>query len=138
MTSNILADTSIWIEFFKHGSKIGDKLAELIMKNSICTCGVVLFELVQGVKTENEKDLVSDTLSNLEYFEMSVSLWEKAGEISAKLKKNGLNLPLSDIFIAAICLEHNLSIFTLDKHFEQIPKVKVLSRQNRNVWFSAK
>ena len=130
MTSNILADTSIWIEFFKHGSKIGDKLAELIMKNSICTCGVVLFELVQGVKTENEKDLVSDTLSNLEYFEMSVSLWEKAGEISAKLKKNGLNLPLSDIFIAAICLEHNLSIFTLDKHFEQIPKVKVYKVYN--------
>jgi len=130
LTSNILADTSIWIEFFKHGSKIGDKLAELIMKNSICTCGVVLFELVQGVKTENEKDLVSDTLSNLEYFEMSVSLWEKAGEISAKLKKNGLNLPLSDIFIAAICLEHNLSIFTLDKHFEQIPKVKVYKVYN--------
>jgi len=125
LRNNILADTSVWIEFFKPGSKIGDELAELIMKNSICTCGVVLFELVQGVKTENENAMVLDTLSNLEYFEMSVSLWHKAGEISATLKKNGLNLPLSDIFIAALAIEHNLSIFTLDTHFEQIPGVRM-------------
>lgn len=125
MKDNVLADTSVWIEFFKPGSKTGDELAELIMKNSICTCGVVLFELVQGVKTENEKEIILDTLSNLEYFEMSAALWRKAGEISAALKKNGLNLPLSDIFIAALATEHNLSIFTLDRHFEQIPGVKV-------------
>ena len=95
------------------------------MKNSVWICGVVLFELVQGVRTEDEKAKVLDALSNLSYAEMTKDLWQKAGELSASVKKKGLNLPLSDIFIAALAIEHNLQIFTLDKHFEQIPTVKI-------------
>ena len=95
------------------------------MKNSVWVCGVVLFELVQGVRTEDEKALILNALSELEYIEMTKNLWQKSGELSASLKKKGLNLPLSDIFIASIAIEHKLSIFTLDKHFEQIPGVKV-------------
>ena len=95
------------------------------MKNSVWVCGVVLFELVQGVRTEDEKAKVLDALSNLSYVEMTKDLWQKAGELSASVKKKGLNLPLSDIFIAALAIEHNLQIFTLDKHFEQIPTVKI-------------
>jgi len=83
------------------------------MKNSVWVCGVVLFELVQGVRTEDEKAKVLDALSNLSYAEMTKDLWQKAGELSASVKKKGLNLPLSDIFIAALAIEHNLQIFTL-------------------------
>ena len=95
------------------------------MKNSVWVCGVVLFELVQGVRTEDEKAKVLDALSNLSYAEMTKDLWQKAGELSASVKKKGLNLPLSDIFIAALAIEHNLQIFTFDKHFEQIPTVNI-------------
>ena len=95
------------------------------MKNSVWVCGVVLFELVQGVRTEDEKAKVLDALSNLSYAEMTKDLWQKAGALSASVKKKGLNLPLSDIFIAALAIEHNLQIFTFDKHFEQIPTVKI-------------
>lgn len=123
--NSILADTSAWIEFFKPQSSIGKKLESLIMKNSVWVCGVVLFELVQGVRSEEEKDLILNAISELKYVEMTKRLWQKAGELSASLKKKGLNLPLSDIFIAALAIEHKLSIFTLDKHFEQIPGVKI-------------
>lgn len=121
----ILADTSVWIEFFKPQSAVGKKLEALIIKNSVCVCGTVLFELVQGVRSEDEKARILDALSDMEYIEMTKRLWQKAGTLSASLKKKGLNLPLSDIFIAAIAIEHNLQIFTLDKHFEQIPGVKI-------------
>src|SRR3990172_5613050 len=112
-------------EFIEPQSAVGKKLETLIMKNSVWICGVVLFELVQGVRTEDEKAKVLDALSNLSYAEMTKDLWQKAGELSASVKKKGLNLPLSDIFIAALAIEHNLKIFTLDKHFEQIPTVKI-------------
>jgi hypothetical protein len=56
---------------------------------------------------------------------MNAPLWQKAGDLSASLKKKGMNLPFSDILLAAIAIEHNLQVFTLDKHFEQIPKVKI-------------
>ena len=123
--NSILADTSVWIEFFKSQSAFGKKLETLIMKNSVWVCGVVLFELVQGVRSEEEKEKILDALSDLEYAEMTRQLWQKTAGLSAALKKKGLNLPLSDILIAAVAIEHNLKIFTLDKHFAQIPGVKL-------------
>ncbi len=123
--SGILADTSVWIEFFKQRSEIGSVLETLILDNAVWVCGVVLFELMQGVKSDQEKSLIKETLSNLEYAEMSNSLWHKAADLSASLKKKGVTVPLSDIFLAAVAIEHNLQIFTLDKHFEQIPGVKL-------------
>lgn len=123
MKSKILADTSVWIEFFKAGSKTGDTLAELLGRNNACTCGIVLFELMQGIKSEAEKSAILSMLSELQYFEMTAALWQKAAGLSHALKKKGLTLPLTDIFIASIAIAHNLSIFTLDRHFEQIPGV---------------
>ncbi len=124
-SSGILADTSVWIEFFKEHSETGDALEALILENSIWLCGIVLFELVQGVKSDAEKTKIQAILSPLEYAEMSRSLWQKAGDLSSSLRKKGLMIPLSDIFIAAVAIEHNFQVFTLDGHFEQIPGVKI-------------
>lgn len=124
-SSGILADTSVWIEFFKQRSRTGDALEALILEDAVWTCGVVLFELVQGVRSDREKAQVLTTVSHLNYVEMSKPLWQKAGDLSSALRKKGLTIPLSDIFIAVIAIEHSLSLFTLDGHFEQIPGVKL-------------
>ena len=124
-SSDILADTSVWIEFFKQNSATGDALEALILEEAVWTCGIVLFELVQGVRAEKEKTQILTTVSHLKYAEMSKTLWQKAGDLSASLREKGLALPHSDIFIAAIAIEYNLSIFTLDEHFAQIPGVKL-------------
>jgi predicted nucleic acid-binding protein len=128
LKDNILADTSVWIEFFKLRSATGDALEKMIKEHLVWTCGIVLFELIKGVKSEAEKITILDTLLSLEYIEMSPLLWKSTGEIAASLKKEGKNLPMSDIFIAALAIRHNLQIFTLDKHFEQIPGVRVYKR----------
>lgn len=125
MKNRILTDTSVWIEFFKSKSKIGDRLEHLLIENSIWTCGIIMFELLQGVKSEPEKAKILDKLSSLPYVEMANILWQKSAELSISLKKEDLNLPLSDIFISAIAIENNLSVFTIDKHFEQIPNLKL-------------
>ncbi len=125
MKDNILADTSVWIEFFKARSAPGETLERLLVEHRIWTCGIVLFELIKGVKSEKEKIKVVDTLLGLEYMEMSSGLWKNAGETATSLKKNGINLPMSDIFIASLAIKHNLQIFTLDKQFEQIPGLTI-------------
>jgi predicted nucleic acid-binding protein len=120
-----IADTSVWIEFFKKKSQIGDRLEALILENSVWVCGVVIFELLQGVKSESEKSEILGALSNLKYAEMSKSLWQKTGELSIVLRKKGLHLPMSDVLISAIAIEYKLSVFTLDNHFKQIPGVGI-------------
>lgn len=121
----ILSDTCVWIEFFKTTSETGNKLESLILENSVWVCGVVLFELLQGIRSENEKIKILSALSDLPYVEMSKSLWQKAGELSASLKKKGSSIPFSDICMSAIALEYNLTVFTVDKHFNQIPGLRI-------------
>ena len=125
MNDKILADTSVWIEFFKAGSGIGDVFASLVSTNSVVTCGIVLFELMQGIKSDKEKSIILNAISELPYIEMDSSLWQKSAVLAASLRRKGITLPLSDIFIAAIALKHNLSIFTLDKHFDDIPGITI-------------
>lgn len=127
MKNRILADTTAWIEFFRGKSKVADRLEMLLMENAVCTCGVVMFEVLQGIKSEGEKNKILSILATLPYFEMTKKLWQSAAELSLSLKKNGVNLPLSDIFIAAIAVENDLSIYTLDNHFTLIPNLKLYS-----------
>lgn len=127
MKNRILADTTTWIEFFRGKSKVADRLEMLLIENAVCTCGVVMFEVLQGIKSEGEKNKILSILATLPYFEMTKKLWQSAAELSLSLKKNGVNLPLSDIFIAAIAVENDLSIYTLDNHFTQIPNLKLYS-----------
>jgi hypothetical protein len=42
-----------------------------------------------------------------------------------KMWPSSHSLPLSDILIAAIAIENDLSIYTLDNHFIQIPNLKL-------------
>ncbi len=85
----------------------------------------MLFELAQGVKSDDEKSKILSTLSQLKYAEMSKAHWFKAGDLSASLRKKGFTIPLSDILIAVIALENNLSLFTLDSHFKDISGMKL-------------
>lgn len=123
--NGVLIDTSVWIEFFKKRSITGDAVVELLNKGLVWVSGIVLFELVQGAKSEAEKTRIISQLTNLHYVEMSVGLWQRAGELAIMLKKNGLNLPVSDILLAVVAVEHNLSVFTLDKHFESMPGIRL-------------
>lgn len=127
MENRTLADTTVWIEFFRGKSKVADLIEMLLTENAVCTCGVVMFELLQGIKSEGEKNKILSILATLPYFEMTQQLWRSAAEVSLSLKKHGVSLPLSDIFIATIAVENDLSIYTLDNHFTQIPNLKLHS-----------
>ncbi len=125
MKNRILVDTTIWIEFFRARSKIADRLEILLKENAVWTCGVVMFEVLQGMKSEDEKNEILNNLTSLPYAEMTKKSWQRSAELSIVLKKSGGTLPLSDIFIATIAIENDLSIYTIDNHFTQVPDLKL-------------
>ncbi|HOV89751.1 MAG TPA: hypothetical protein PKW07_03470 [Syntrophorhabdaceae bacterium] len=45
--------------------------------------------------------------------------------MSCSLRRKGISLQLTDIAIAAIALEYNLPIFTIDKPFDNIPGINL-------------
>ena len=44
-------------------------------------------------------------------------------ELKLQLKKQGTPIPLNDVWIAALVLQHQATLFTRDSDFEQIPQL---------------
>ena len=120
----VLPDTCAWIDYFNgRDTPIAVALAHALTNCEIITCGVVMYELFQGVRTSNESETLREAFSSLCYVEMDKGLWLSAAQLSAPLRKNGVTIPFSDIQIAALALRHNLIILTVDQHFGCIPGV---------------
>jgi hypothetical protein len=121
----VVVDTSVLISFFRGADKIAEAVTELIEKNKIIITGIVIAELLQGMKDLKEEEDITTVLDGISTFEVSTDIWIKAGKLALSLRRRGITNPLTDVAIAALAIEHNLSVFTLDKHFEQIPGVKI-------------
>lgn len=52
---------------------------------------------------------------------------ENFGELKSVLKKQGTPIPLNDIWIAAQCVELGAVLVTFDRHFSQIPGLRIWS-----------
>lgn len=120
----VIADTSIWIPFFNRpDSAEKTALDILIDADEVALVGVVLAELLQGCRTPSERDALSDALLALPYYEVTQSTWLQTSDLSAALLRKGVTLPLSDLIIAALAIEQDCRIYSLDTHFKKIPGV---------------
>ena len=120
----VIADTSVWIPFFnRQHSREKAALDLLIDADDVALVGVVLAELLQGCRTPSERETLSEALSALPYLEVTASTWIRTGDLSAQLLRKGVTLPLSDLLIAALALEHGCHVYSLDAHFKKIPAV---------------
>lgn len=86
---------------------------------------MVLAEVLQGIRSPQEASSVRSQFASLPYFETVRETWSRAGSLSGELKQKGVTIPITDIVIAALALEHNAEVFTTDPHFEKIPGLKL-------------
>ncbi len=121
----VIVDTSVFINFLKGKEKYAMEVTALLEMNRVVTTGIIIAELMQGIRKQEEEEHIADIMTSINILEIPTELWIKAGKLSSSLRRKGITLPLTDIAIAAIAIDYNLSLFTLDKHFEKIPGVKV-------------
>lgn len=122
----VLVDTSVWIDFLQRpGSNIHEEMTRLIQGvNRVATCGLVIQELLQGVKSRRSLYLLQSRLDQLPFFPTRKSTYFLAAEIFRRLRETGLQVQTVDATIAAIAVENRVPLFTLNlRHF--IPMCKV-------------
>lgn len=124
--SNVLVDTSVWIEYFKNNAEVAVIIDDLLDKNQIFITGPVIAELIHGVKTEKELELLKMYLDGVSYLSCDIDDWKNAGILSYNLRRDGTTIPLTDVVIAAVSIRHSLKVYTFDSHFKKIPGVDVL------------
>ncbi len=126
-SQKIIVDTSIWIEYFKNNKAYVPFLDDNLNLENIIISGIIISELLQGVKGAKEYDMLSSAIGAVPYIECIYEDWAKTGKILHDLKKNGISIPLTDALIAAMAIRNNASVLTLDKHFREISLVADLN-----------
>ena len=118
-----LVDSSIWIDFFRGIASIKELLTKLIARDRVFTAGPVLFELLQGIRSPEEREQVKEALLSVNFLEITPEDWEGAALMSRELRSKGITIPMTDQLLAQLAKTHDLEIISLDPHFDQIPGI---------------
>lgn len=119
-SDSVLVDTSAWIHYFRGKEPFYSKVNELLDADRISTAGLIIAELLQGAKSEKERAALRSFPSVFPVIGTSVALWVEAGELSARLRGQGLTIGLADCFIAVAALNSRISVLTEDCHFAKL------------------
>ncbi len=123
----ILVDTSVWIDFFSSSpGRAGREIRRLIEEvEPFALTGVVVTEVLQGLTRDVNR--IERFLSMWELLEPSgFSTYREASAISRLARSRGVSLTTIDALIAAIALEHQASLFSLDKDFSRVARITAL------------
>jgi predicted nucleic acid-binding protein len=119
----VLADTSIWIDFARQGSRgKASAMRELLDAGQVVTCGPVAAELLAGSDGEVAERMWA-TLSSLPWAELDPGSWRQVGYLARSLRREGETLPLTDLVIAVAAVESGHALWSLDSDFERIAPV---------------
>ncbi len=133
----ILVDTTVWIDFFAARSLPHVAILEDLIeyREDICTCGIILTEVLQGIRKDTEFKKTRDLFKTLICFPMPYTVFLRSAEIYRKLRKKGITIrkPL-DCMIASTAIENDIPLLHNDKDFQPIEKycgLKVLSSNEK-------
>jgi len=119
--NNVLIDTSAWIDFFRSSNGMaGDMVTDLIRLDNAYLTGPVIAELLHGVRGKKEISQLKFIFTTIPCLEIIHNDWEVTGDTLRQLREKGLSIPLTDVLIASVATRNNMSVLTLDKHFQHL------------------
>ena len=128
MNGSYLLDTNIVIALFADEVEVKESLATA---NEVFISSITVGELSYGAKkftrsTEN-LERIKNFIANITVLGCDVETAYLYGKIKNKLRLKGRPLPENDIWIAAITLQHNLTLVTRDAHFQEVENLQTVT-----------
>lgn len=93
----------------------------------IIAVGELYFGAEKSTKVEENKSKVTDLIELAVVLMCDVKTAEHYGIIKNHLRQKGRPIPENDIWIAAIAMQHGLTLLTRDNHFNEITGLAVKS-----------
>ena len=118
----VIIDTSAWIDSFRSGSRKSFQrlVKDLIIQDLVLLPGIIKAELLRGTKNKKEFNQLNQMLKGLTYLAVDEDFWERLSNFSFQLFRKGITVPLTDTYIALLCIENQASLLHGDKHFDMI------------------
>lgn len=125
MSGKCLLDTNIVIALFVNKTTVKDNLAKT---DEVFVSSVVIGELFYGAyKSARAKEKlarISEFAASSIVLGCDPETAHYYGEIKNSLHLKGRPVPENDIWIAAIAMQHRLTLVTRDTHFNEIENLK--------------
>ena len=135
--SMVLVDTTVWIDFFNDRNTAHVRTLERMIadEEDICTCGVILAEVLQGIREEDDYARTLSRFDSFLFLPMDRDTFLKAAELYRTLRRRGVTIrkPV-DCMIAAVAIEHRIPLLHNGRDFDPIEKfcgLKVLSPETK-------
>ncbi|MEP7134878.1 MAG: type II toxin-antitoxin system VapC family toxin [Chloroflexota bacterium] len=126
MSGKVLLDTNIVIALFADDASVKDNLSKT---EEVFIPNVVIGELFYGAhkSTRSKENLtrIEDLASSSVILGCDTETARIYGEIKNTLRIKGHPIPENDIWIAAIAVQHSLTLVSRDAHFGEIEKLEV-------------
>ncbi|MEW6201135.1 MAG: PIN domain-containing protein, partial [bacterium] len=109
----ILVDTSVWIDFFADADKDHvKKFKEALEQNeNVCICGVIMTEVLHGIRSDSEFVHTQNALKKLIYLPFNQEIFINAASIYRLLRKNGITLQSpTDCLIASLAIYYKVPL----------------------------
>jgi len=117
----IIVDTCVWSLALRRKKSIENEyvneLKELIKEVRVQLIGPVRQELLSGIKTKKQFNLLRDHLRSFEEIDIKSEDYELAAEYFNTARDKGIQGSNTDFLICAISTRHKMPILTTDKDF---------------------
>ncbi len=125
----ILVDSSVWIDYFRDRDCAQVQRLEKAMDagEQLAVCGIILTEVLQGIRAEGQARTVMLELRPLRYLPLRRLTYLEAAALYRKARSRGLVVrKTADCVIAACAIAHGAEIITTDADFTKIAAVSKL------------
>jgi len=121
----VLVDTTVWIDFFADRSEpqVAALQKFIEIEEDLCLCGIILAEVLQGIRSDEDYIKTKDYLDDLIFLPMLQATFVRAAEVYRSLRKKGVTIrkPV-DCMIASVAIEHDIPLLHNDRDFDHIAK----------------
>ena len=114
----IIADTSVWIEFFKNNGRLASTMTRLLEKNCICGVGCIFGELLGHARSVKEGKIILEYWDCLFKLDES-NIWVEAGLYLNKNREVDNSLCLIDGVIIVLAVKNNVKVWSMDKKLKR-------------------
>ena len=121
----ILVDTSVWVNFFKDVETAANRFLNHNFTNIIiATCPTIVQEILQGVVTDTDEQIVKlyfDNLTKLTEDPYEIAI--EAADLYRTLRKRGITVRKpNDCLIAMYAIKNGITLLNDDRDFQLIAK----------------
>lgn len=126
----MLVDTSVWIDFFNgYDSPEANRLTLAITEGEpIALTGLVLTEILLGLKSDREADRIAELLTAFEFVsEPTLADYSDAARLYRTCRAQGFTIRSTiDCVIAQVAIRDHRPLLTKDRDFATIAQVTTL------------